>query len=1851
MDPGKAGRVSCLACLLLAVLGQVTAIVREHYIAAVMDDWDYKKQHDSSKDAVFKKMMYREYTAGFQKAKPHPELSGILGPTLRAEVGDTLKVHFKNMADKPLTIHPQGIAYGKMSEGTNYKDNTQFFEKMDDSVLPGHTYTYIWEITEDIGPKKDDPYCLTYTYYSHENMVQDFNSGLIGALLICKEGSLIENGRQKHFDKDYVLMFAVFDESKSWRAFPSKQQGSVMYTINGYTNGTMPDVDACVGDLISWHFIGMSSRPELFSVHIFGQTLEENQHKVAVLGLVAGASKTANMTITYNGKWLISSLVEKHVQAGMHGYLNADFCSFKDTSFRKYSLYQKRYIKNWEYFIAAEEVMWDYAANVENKDRMQCQQKYKKVIYRQYTDNTFTKRLQSPTETGLLGPVIRAQVRDTITVVFKNMASQPYSIYPHGVSLQKSSEGTSYPPDLQGNQTQNQAVMPGETTTYNWHIHDTDEPTSNDPRCLTRIYHSAVNFTKDIASGLIGPLLICKSMSLNTRGVQKKADLEQIAMFTVFDENKSWYQEENKDKFCNMIVDKDQTHSYNSNIIRTINGYVHENTLLGFCHDHVVQWHVSSVGTQDEIIGVQLGGHSFTHNGRSGDVVNLYPMSGESISVEMDNVGVWLFGTLLFPKRNHGMKLRFRDAKCKQQEDDYEYDIFSFDSTEIVPKQHTNIDNVGSDEETIDEETNDGDMDYNEYLALKFDIRSFKNKTTEDIEQLNLTALGIEDTQDSLTENINVSTSGAVMKDTVDYSSNESNELFKAVQHTSEEGKSIDHEVTTLPYTDLNVTASDISREFNSTNNFVGNGIELQITSKEEESLNKTKEIDEDLIMTKIYNSTDLEADQQFFTLVEEISDLNISRTNSSNDKLIDIEEIQDSPQPVNKSDMEVKSLIKRSAEYTKENSTSVPLGVNHFLGKVIANLSSLSKNKIEYGNNPNFIPENSTMLPKLLNYTKQSAKEVMESNPTGTSASYLHDTNSVEDYEDIEFKELFGSQVLEDIMKVIFDHKQNNETWTDEDHLVEHEKQHFEDFTQSLTKNATKNKDSSKKKGRSKVKPVQNNTLTTGSVSLIRRRKKAGNKDSFQKDVPALNGYKQNNSMVDTNETLASNKSENSDNGETVFSPRGFKPHVIIGVPKLSDGDYMEYDMAITGDPDDEASYEYVPFENPYEAASQDYLDRFTNPDVIAAHYLRSSKGRKRIYYIAAEEVYWDYSGLKKSMSTREKPSADSRSAMYTKVIYRQYLDNSFTKPAAQGEYEQHLGILGPVIRAEVDDVIQVTFKNLATRPYSLHAHGVSYEKFSEGRSYNDETLELLKKDDAVNPGETHVYVWYATQQSGPDPEGSACRAWAYYSGVNPERDIHSGLIGPLLICRNGTLDIYKNRPLDAREFILLFMTFEEDKSWYFEKNVKKTCTPPIYKNCHTYHAINGIVYNLQGLQMYHKELVRWHMLNMGGPKDIHVAHFHGQTFIVRNNKESQHGVYPLLPGSFATIEMRPSRVGQWLLDTEVAEYQDAGMQAKFHVIDSECKLPMGLEGGLISDNQITASHFVDYWNPYLARLNNVGSYNAWSTEMKKSALPWIQVDMERQVVISGIQTQGAYKYMKQYYITEFFIAYSKDNKKWNAFKGNSTTLQMLFDGNTDYSTIKENIFDPPIVARYIKIYPTKFYNRPTLRLELLGCELEGCFTPLGLESNIIKDEQITASSYKSSWIYSSWKPSLARLNMPGRVNAWQAKSNNNQQWLQIDFLKTKRISGIVTQGASSFPSEMFVKSYAILYSDNGKDWKPYTDGSSSMEKEFKGNTNTKGQVKNVFSPPIFSQFLRIVPKSWNQSISMRVEIYGCDT
>ncbi len=55
---------------------------------------------------------------------------------------------------------------------------------------------------------------------------------------------------------------------------------------------------------------------------------------------------------------------------------------------------------------------------------------------------------------------------------------------------------------------------------------------------------------------------------------------------------------------------------------------------------------------------------------------------------------------------------------------------------------------------------------------------------------------------------------------------------------------------------------------------------------------------------------------------------------------------------------------------------------------------------------------------------------------------------------------------------------------------------------------------------------------------------------------------------------------------------------------------------------------------------------------------------------------------------------------------------------------FQSHLFIMvpvGPVLRAEVGDTLQVMFMNKADRIYSIQTHGLHYDKPFEGVFYQD--------------------------------------------------------------------------------------------------------------------------------------------------------------------------------------------------------------------------------------------------------------------------------------------------------------------------------------------------------------------------------------------------------------------------------------------------------------------------------------------------------------------------------------------------
>lgn len=355
---------------------------------------------------------------------------------------------------------------------------------------------------------------------------------------------------------------------------------------------------------------------------------------------------------------------------------------------------------------------------------------------------------------------------------------------------------------------------------------------------------------------------------------------------------------------------------------------------------------------------------------------------------------------------------------------------------------------------------------------------------------------------------------------------------------------------------------------------------------------------------------------------------------------------------------------------------------------------------------------------------------------------------------------------------------------------------------------------------------------------------------------------------------------------------------------------------------------------------------------------------GKIRSYYIAADEVSWDYApaGRDEAMGhpfdelqkgfTESGPHQIGR--IYRKAVYREYTDNTFTtlkKRSAGGAY---LGLLGPVLRAEVGDTIKVVFKNKATHSFSMHPHGVLYQKDSEGADYNDKSSSTDKSDGAVPPGGTHTYIWQVPERAGPGPNDPSSVFWLYHSHADELRDVASGLFGVIVVTRRG-MALPDGRPKDVdHEFVTMFIAINENESWYLEDNIREHTTDP--KGVHRTDlspvtpegivvslpvtgfgatnvkwSINGYIFgNMPLMEMKVGDRVRWYVATLGDFNNAHTPHWHGNTVIVAGQRTD---VVSVISAQMVTADMTPDEPGIWLYHCHISDHMLAGMVGRYKV------------------------------------------------------------------------------------------------------------------------------------------------------------------------------------------------------------------------------------------------------------------------------------------------------------------------------
>lgn len=320
-----------IALLLCVLTASATATTREYWVAAEKVKWNYaptgknlimpKKGLGVWGDTlVYDKYRYIEYTNGsYTERVTQPEWMGILGPQLRAVEGDTLKVHFLNRADKPLSMHPHGMHYDEANEGADMKGPGAY-------VKPGDSFTYTWDANEYASPGPADPSSIVWIYHSHVDPVTEVYDGLIGTIVITRKGMerSVDDPRPKDVDIALTNLFMIFNENKKEPEFPegspeheAEEEGHLKHAINGLIFGNLQGLSVNEGDRVRWHLIGMGTEVDIHTAHWHGQTVLDHGRRTDVIELLPASMTSVDMHTVNPGMWLYHCHVTDHITAGM----------------------------------------------------------------------------------------------------------------------------------------------------------------------------------------------------------------------------------------------------------------------------------------------------------------------------------------------------------------------------------------------------------------------------------------------------------------------------------------------------------------------------------------------------------------------------------------------------------------------------------------------------------------------------------------------------------------------------------------------------------------------------------------------------------------------------------------------------------------------------------------------------------------------------------------------------------------------------------------------------------------------------------------------------------------------------------------------------------------------------------------------------------------------------------------------------------------------------------------------------------------------------------------------------------------------------------------------------------------------------------------------------------------------------------------------------------------------------------------------------------------------------------------------------------------------------------------------
>lgn len=115
------------------------------------------------------------------------------------------------------------------------------------------------------------------------------------------------------------------------------------------------------------------------------------------------------------------------------------------------------------------------------------------------------------------------------------------------------------------------------------------------------------------------------------------------------------------------------------------------------------------------------------------------------------------------------------------------------------------------------------------------------------------------------------------------------------------------------------------------------------------------------------------------------------------------------------------------------------------------------------------------------------------------------------------------------------------------------------------------------------------------------------------------------------------------------------------------------------------------------------------------------------------------------------------------------------------------------------------------------------------------------------LRPGMVHTYEWTVPVGAGPVQGEADCLTYLYYSGVDPVKDTNSGLVGPLLVCRVGSL----KKGMQVRK------EFSSSHSFTYIRNTNTTTTNILLSHWTREDASNSRLSQCVTLQSDHMNMI----------------------------------------------------------------------------------------------------------------------------------------------------------------------------------------------------------------------------------------------------------------------------------------------------------------------------------------------------------------------------------------------------------